>query len=449
MDKDQRVRYRAIAAMDDANPALKRLARLGEGITFDAERSLARIKLAIRESRIRNRFPRIVFDWNWSPESVMYRRVSDGGLVEDPGESVTFVLSQDGKTLAKNTWSTHFQKSGVLYFTFTPAHVQCWELLAQLLHSAVFTQDDLAELSSSEIPDVHQAAVRNLTGQVLLAKLAVEDKNWIVRRDALVHLTDQVLLAKIAVQDKDWRVRQAAVGYLTDQVLLAKVAAEDEHGLVRVAAAKKLPAEHHLRQVVLATQTEVEKYTDQALLAEIARIAGDDSARRDAVRKLNDQAVLAEVAIKDSDARVQEAAIEKLADQASLAKVAAEDHDPQVRVAAAKKLPAKHHLRRVVLATQTELGTYTDQVLLAEIAMIAGDRQVGGNAVGKLTNQALLAKIATSRLDVRDNAIMKLTDQALLAKIAAEDARAMDASQSHVTWNAAEQRLLEIRNKTK
>ena len=137
------------------------------------------------------------------------------------------------------------------------------------------------------------------------------------------------------------------------------------------------------------------------------------------------------------------------ADQASLAKVAAEDHDPQVRVAAAKKLPAKHHLRRVVLATQTELGTYTDQVLLAEIAMIAGDRQVGGNAVGKLTNQALLAKIATSRLDVRDNAIMKLTDQALLAKIAAEDARAMDASQSHVTWNAAEQRLLEIRNKTK
>ena len=70
-----------------------------------------------------------------------------------------------------------------------------------------------------------------------LARVAVEDKDAIVRSAAVANLADQSLLAKIAVEDKDARVRYAAVAKLTDQPLLAKIAVEDKDARVRSAAA--------------------------------------------------------------------------------------------------------------------------------------------------------------------------------------------------------------------
>jgi hypothetical protein len=163
VDKDQRVRSRAIAAMDDANPALKRLARLGEGVTFDAERSLARIKLAIQEPRIRYRFPGIS---SKAEVSDRYSSYGGGRMVEVAGESVSVVLRQAGETLASHKWSTDFPMEVTTWHgdggghstSFLPAKVRGEEVLAELLHRDVFTQDDLAELSSSEIPELRSAA---------------------------------------------------------------------------------------------------------------------------------------------------------------------------------------------------------------------------------------------------------------------------------------------------
>jgi hypothetical protein len=53
-------------------------------------------------------------------------------------------------------------------------------------------------------------------------------------------LTDQTVLARIAIQDPDWLVRLAAVNNLTDQAVLAKVAAEDIEARVRRVARQKI-----------------------------------------------------------------------------------------------------------------------------------------------------------------------------------------------------------------
>ena len=56
----------------------------------------------------------------------------------------------------------------------------------------------------------------------------------------VVNVTDQVLLAKIAVEDQDAYVRRAAVYSLTDHSLLAKIADKDEDPGVRREASARL-----------------------------------------------------------------------------------------------------------------------------------------------------------------------------------------------------------------
>ena len=128
-----------------------------------------------------------------------------------PGESVSFVLSQDQETLAAKDWSTEFpQVTTTSLLRFARANVHGEDLLAELLHHSAFTQDDLAELSSSEIPELRYAAVRNLTDQATLAKIAVEEQAPDVRQAAVEKLTDQAFLEKIAAEDNVPAVRQAA-----------------------------------------------------------------------------------------------------------------------------------------------------------------------------------------------------------------------------------------------
>ena len=175
--EDPVIRAEAIAELDESNPAMRRLAGNLGALTSDTGESIARIRLAIQEPRIRNRLPQIVFTPRVGPRSQAYT----GGTME--GESVTFVLSQAGETLVEKNWKTAFP-GATLRLGFLPAGVHAEDLLAELLHRAVFTQDDLAELSSSEIPEVRDAAVWNLTDQALLAKITVEDKVPAVRQAA-------------------------------------------------------------------------------------------------------------------------------------------------------------------------------------------------------------------------------------------------------------------------
>jgi hypothetical protein len=72
---------------------------------------------------------------------------------------------------------------------------------------------------------------------------------------------------------------------------------------------------------------------------------------------------------------------------------------------------------------QAAVAKLTDQALLAKVASEAKDYGVRLEAIQRLTDQTLLTKIALEHQDsyLRASAIKKLTDQTLLAKIAVED----------------------------
>ncbi len=160
--KDPIIRSIAIASIDQSKTALKRLADLSNGIPpFNTGKSIARIKLAIQERSIQNRFPGVVFA---ARISSTYRSYGYGkGAATISGEQVSFVLSQAGKTLASRDWNTIFpgaitsRNIGFIY-----AEVRGEELLVELLRNPKFMQDDLAELVSSEISELRLAAKRRL-----------------------------------------------------------------------------------------------------------------------------------------------------------------------------------------------------------------------------------------------------------------------------------------------
>lgn len=111
-----------------------------------------------------------------------------------------------------------------------------------------------------------------------------------------------MLLVNFATNDRDWFVRVAAVERVTDQAVLAEVAKTDEETSVRRSA--------------------IEKLTSQAVLGDIARTDKDEFSRKAAVKNLLDKIVLAEIASTDRDEDVRQAAIAKLTDQSALASVA-------------------------------------------------------------------------------------------------------------------------------
>jgi hypothetical protein len=276
------IRTAAVAAMDASNPFIKGIAQLdvqagllkgsNEELSTSPEVSIARLKLAIQEPRIRARFPGILLSARVSAKQVGYSTGGFKGVSLLRGESISVSLSQGGETLAEKDWVSDFPRT-MLPFNpdsdFEYARVRGDELLARLLRNAVFTQDDLSDLSLSEIPEVRSAAVSNLTNQTLLEKIAIEDKSEGVRKCAIGRLADQSLLAKIAIEDNHpySDLGATAVKKLTDQALLAKIAIAGMKSYVREYA--------------------VEKLTDQELLAKIIAEDKDPGVRSAAKRRLD------------------------------------------------------------------------------------------------------------------------------------------------------------------
>jgi ankyrin repeat protein len=256
--------------------------------------------------------------------------------------------------------------------------VQYWVFILSVISLPVFGESR-PRLDS---PDRRERvkAVELVTDQTVLAKLAlaVEEKDFFVRRAAILKLTDQTLLTKLALEDENPHIRAIAVLKLTDQTLLAKLAVK-EHYEVRSAA--------------------VEVLTDQVLLARIAVDDKDLMVRKAAIKKLTDQTLLTKLALEDKDPRVRAIAVQELTDQALLVKLAMTDEQPLVRATAAENL--------------------TDQTLLAKLATEDKDEKVRAAAAGRLTDQALLAKLAVGgeNSDIRRVAVENLTDQALLVEL--------------------------------
>jgi len=156
--------------------------------------------------------------------------------------------------------------------------------------------------------------------------------------------------------------------------------------------------------------------------------------RQNLATKLTDQSVLARLAKNDPNPLVRAAAVKKVNNLSTLAKIVANETSPDVRGAASASLDEKftsakqEDFVKMSILGNSELGAMavdrlTDQASLAKVATSAPTDDVRGKAVAKLTDQAILSKIASTdqNCDVRLLAIEKLTDRSILDKIAAEN----------------------------
>ena len=334
----------------DSVQALLRLAGDTTQVTRDERAAIARIKLAIRESPIRASLPNLRCCVSSSSRtSETYRSRVLGTTATVSAETVTIKLLWNDVPFVEASWAAELPDSTTeRYF---PAQVRAEDLLTTLLMVTTLTQDDLAQLARSRIPELRIAVVAKSTDLALLARLA-EDRVGAVSLAALRKRNEVEAPAKAEAA----KARLTTVTQMTDQAALARAAIEDIDSGVRAAA--------------------VEKITDLPVLAKVAIGDTDSRVRKAAVEKIADQAVLAKVVIGDKDSRVRAAAVERIMDQDVLAKVAIGDTDLGVGRAAISKV--------------------TDQALLAKVAVEGHDWMLCESAVEKLTDQGAPAKVATS-----------------------------------------------------
>ena len=249
-------------------------------------------------------------------------------------------------------------------------------------------------------------SVRSLGDQVLLADLALNARNSRIRIAAVEKLADQRLLADFIKKTADRKAGENAIAKLTDQQALESIARDNN-----------MPVP--IRQKAAAGMT------GETRLARFARETGTDFRDRDggavaraAVEKLTDQALLAGVAREVAVRRVPVEAFSRLADQSLLATLALRAQDREMRVFAVEKLTSQPQLELV--ATQGAEGG--DLPLDEREGIIVGSPEyIRRLAVGKLDNQSLLAEIVTKQTEhkyVRQAAVRRITDQSLLAGIA-------------------------------
>lgn len=167
-------------------------------------------------------------------------------------------------------------------------------------------------------PEAVHTRAKSPADQAALAQVALNDKDWTVRKAAVEGLTHQGVLAKVSLSDEDLDIRKLAVSRLTVQAALAKVATSDKDWSVRRAATALL--------------------TDQGVLARIALVDPDSDIRKLAVSLLTDQAALTRVARSDKDWSVRRLAVSKLTSPRSLTQVATNDEDSDIRKLAVSRL---------------------------------------------------------------------------------------------------------------
>jgi len=338
---------------------------------------------------------------------------------------------------------------------------------------------------------VRQSAIQNpnLTDQKLLADIAENDKDGGVRGAALEKLSDQKILMYF-VQDKENPDRWWAIKKLTDQTMLAKIALEDSFDgdiafrklraqaqlektgevnkdrLVRliykfISAFESVPNKRRedLMMTILPA-IRVLNYPDVILaVGEIISIkteyteivrsyTGSLSGKKegeifscwikvqklsepisytwktdfpfvthsldflpsvvnpmDLIRnqfgKINDNKLLADIAINCDIHDFRLTAVKNLKDQSLLGDIANKNCDPSIRILAVERL--------------------TDQKILADLANNVKDEEISKAALGRMTDQKLLAEIVKNKENierVRKTALGLLFDKTLITVIA-------------------------------
>ena len=133
-----------------------------------------------------------------------------------------------------------------------------------------------------------------LYDQNILAELSIIDEDEDIRKLALRGLTDQRLLAKVAIKAKYFGEGFNAVHLVTDQELLVKVAMNAKYEFV---------LEHSLMRV-----------KDQNLLVKVAKNAKNNDIRKRAAKKLKDDKLLMKVLLEVKDHDIQGLAVKNITD---------------------------------------------------------------------------------------------------------------------------------------
>jgi hypothetical protein len=229
-----------------------------------------------------------------------------------------------------------------------------------------------------------------------------------IRQQAVRRMTDQRRLAWVAKHDISVAVGVAAVERITDQALLADIARTREAWTIDAAV-------HHAA---------VERITDQTLLADLAKTKGDTRA----AGRISDPALLVSLAEAAEAASVREAAVRGIDDQKVLFRSAKNDAFPEVRLAA--------------------VGRLSDQAMLAELARTSSDIAVRRAAIGKVTDQTVLGQVARNDAspELRKVAVEAVADPSLLAEIAKADSSS-DVGKAAVARITDQELLADIANR--
>jgi len=160
-------------------------------------------------------------------------------------------------------------------------------LRAKIAMEALNSDVALAALDQMEYVEEELDVVKKMTHQARLAEIAVRNYSHEVRLAAVKNLSEQALLAKVAIQAGDSGVGLPDPSMFYDSAgLPGKIPVQTRDSDVRMGALWKITA--------------------PALLAKLAVEAGDSSVRLGAVSMLTDRALLAKVAAeaRDSDIAV-------------------------------------------------------------------------------------------------------------------------------------------------
>lgn len=252
------VRANAVAALGDSDPVLKLISRQAirnssDQFHFSGFSScdlIAVVKSAIQHPLIKQRLPNIRCNATVRPSKPANYHVESaykdtvGMFAFTMHGEVTSILLLDGdRELTRNMWETQFpeknpphKKLGEDFLGITVSSKDVFEKLFQLPE---FRQSDLEQLAHEPFQDIAVSAIKNITDQSLLAKIAVAEDDSYLRFAACAKLTDQNKLAEVVMAKLYFPERMAALDRISDEGVLKKLASESD-GKVRESVEKRL-----------------------------------------------------------------------------------------------------------------------------------------------------------------------------------------------------------------
>jgi hypothetical protein len=304
-------------------------------------------------------------------------------------------------------------------------------------------------------------AAEKLADQTAIEKIAWNDPNPFVRTAAIRKVDNQERLRQ------EYATYQARASWdryfeMENSAARARIAELALPQIDRLAAQCQAGSREACDQLGTIGKTDIDevrrlaigRIADQAMLVEIARgtgslrgCRGDNSLCVAAVERLTDPAALADLALHHDQWQVSAAALQRVTDPAVLAKAAGPGRPDANQKAAMERITdlaalaeLAHNVngyivesanaRRLALIEQLgqQCGGGNRQACESLLALaLTSDRDwdgVGQAAVSKISNPAMLAKVAV--LDCKEHprtkeaAVRKITDQAILARVAAE-----------------------------